>query len=203
MQTHDPMWDLQGLVDRPVSPNPAFTTDLRQTIVDDLDAARHADERPETLRRLESSGRIMRRDTPGKSRRRIGLLVVGQLMLVALILLNANLAIESDNWRSATVPNNPTQGTAAPPVLLPGAAPTSPPVNRILWQQSPGKNAQEVTTGMVLLDSRIARFVSSDTFEGIIISSINKGKEKARIALGAASGSELAANDSLIFATGT
>src|SRR6478609_7337011 len=40
MGAHDPMWDLQGLIDQPIPPDPHFTETLRQRLLDNLETAR-------------------------------------------------------------------------------------------------------------------------------------------------------------------
>src|SRR6476620_825398 len=57
MGAHDPMWDLQGLIDQPVPPDPHFTETLRQQLLDNLSTARtNGNDEQALLIKLEQAG---------------------------------------------------------------------------------------------------------------------------------------------------
>ena len=58
MQTHDPMWDLQGLIDQPVSPDPVFTEAVRQQLLAEFSPANDTNDDEQLLAHLEPAGLV-------------------------------------------------------------------------------------------------------------------------------------------------
>ena len=114
MGAHDPMWDLQGLIDQPVPPDPHFTETLRQQLLDDLSTAKSdGDNEHALLIKLEQAGLARGShhhlvDSPRKT-----LTVLLELILIAAIVIGANAAIDH-NWGQASLqPPSPERAHTA------------------------------------------------------------------------------------------
>src|SRR6478735_2376433 len=114
MGAHDPMWDLQGLIDQPVPPDPHFTETLRQQLLDNLSTVKSdGDNEHALLIKLEQAGLARGShhhlvDSPRKT-----LTVLFELVLVAAIVIGANAAIDH-NWGQASLqPPSPERAHTA------------------------------------------------------------------------------------------
>ena len=85
MQTHDPMWDLQGLIDQPVSPDPVFAAAVRQQLLASFSPAIDTSDDERLLAHLEQAGLV--RGSPRHRDRSLSRIVtmVVELVLVAAI----------------------------------------------------------------------------------------------------------------------
>ena len=186
MQTHDPMWDLQGLIDQPVSPDPVFTETVRQQLLASFSPVSDTDDDERLLLHLEQAGLVQSSiEHRTQTRPKIVTMIV-ELVLVAAIVFGANAAIDSAWWSrsmSSSTPSAPTSpnGQMSPTFGVP--YPAAPPTNLVMWRHEPEKNHQIASAGMAAIGTRFFHVITSDSFTGVEALNASTGKKLWRFAV--------------------
>ena len=207
MQTHDPMWDLQGLIDQPVSPDPVFTEAVRKQLLAEFASANDTNDDERLLAHLEQAGLVrgsaQHRD---RSLSRIVTMVV-ELVLVAAIVFGSNAAIDSAWWSrsmSSTTSSAPTSpnGQMSPTFGVP--YPAAPPTNLVMWRHDPDKDHHVASAGMAAIGTRFFHIVTSDSFTGVEALNASTGKKLWRFDVKPARNSGIvAAGEGTLLVAGT
>ncbi len=208
MQTHDPMWDLQGLIDQPVSPDPVFTEAVRQQLLAEFSPANDTNDDERLLAHLEQAGLVRGSISHQRDRSwpRIMTMVV-ELVLVAAIVFGANAAIDSAWWSrsmSASTSSAPTSpyGPMSPTFGVPGQA--SPPTNLVMWRKTPEKERHVTSAGMAATGTSFFHVVTSDSFTGVEALKAENGKGLWRFAMTPSRNSGIvAAGEGTLLVSGT
>ena len=207
MQTHDPMWDLQGLIDQPVSPDPVFTEAVRQQLLAEFSPANDTNDDERLLAHLEQAG-LVRGSTSHRNRTRPKIVtMIVELVLVAAIVFGANAAIDSAWWSrsmSASTSSAPTSpyGPMSPTFGVPGQA--SPPTNLVMWRKTPEKERHVTSAGMAATGTSFFHVVTSDSFTGVEALKAENGKGLWRFAMTPARNSGIvAAGEGTLLVAGT
>ena len=207
MQTHDPMWDLQGLIDQPVSPDPVFTEAVRQQLLARFSPANDTNDDERLLAHLEQAGLVQGSIEPRtRTRPRIVTMIV-ELVLVAAIVLGANAAIDSAWWSrsmsssTSSAPTSPN-GQMSPTFGVP--YPAAPPTNLVMWKHGPDKGHHITSAGMAAIGTRFFHVVTSDSFTGVEALNASTGKELWRFAVQPSRNSGIvAAGEGTLLVSGT
>jgi outer membrane protein assembly factor BamB len=207
MQTHDPMWDLQGLIDQPVSPDPVFTEAVRQQLLASFSPVNDTDDDERLLLHLEQAG-LVQGSSEHRTRTRPKIMtMVVELVLVAAIVFGANTAIDSAWWSrsmSSSTSSNSTwpTGQTSPMFGVPNQA--SPPTNTVMWRHSPEKERHVESAGMATSGTGFFHVVTSDSFTGVEALKVKNGKRLWRFAVTPARNSGIvAAGEGTLLVSGT
>jgi outer membrane protein assembly factor BamB len=207
MQTHDPMWDLQGLIDQPVSPDPVFTEAVRQQLLAEFSPANDTSDDERLLAHLEQAGLVLGSiEHRPQTRPKIVTMIV-ELVLVAAIVFGANAAIDSAWWSrsmSSSTPSAPTSpnGQMSPTFGVP--YPAAPPTNLVMWKHAPEKNHQIASAGMAAIGTRFYHVITSDSFTGVEALTASTGKKLWRFAVTPSRNSSIvAAGEGTLLVSGT
>jgi outer membrane protein assembly factor BamB len=224
------MWDLQGLIDQPVPPDPHFSETLRQLLLDDLSAAQpDGDETQALLATLEQAGLARGSHHHLVASPRKLLTVLLELALVAAIVIGANAAIDRD-WGQASpqvtssVDTQPSTSTSSvtsqigmpnpsgAPVVTPEARTISPAfapaqaaasASQLMWNIDASSARGAASDELVVLGNRVFRPVVSDAFTGIEARYVATGSLNWQFDMARSNASiDIAGGDKTLFVTG-
>src|SRR6478752_2076356 len=207
MQTHDPMWDLQGLIDQPVSPDPVFTETVRRQLLDSFSPINDIDDDERLLVHLEQAGLVQGSIEPRTRTRPKIVTMIVELVLVAAIVLGANAAINSAWWSrsmyspTSSAPTSPN-GQMSPTFGVP--YPAAPPTSLVMWRKTPEKERHVASAGMAATGTSFFHVVTSDSFTGVEALKVKNGKRLWRFAVTPARSSGIvAAGEGTLLVAGT